>query len=257
MKGKIFIFLVLFLMSRDSQGQLFNLNKYQAIYGGFDIGIKKDFNTFSKNDNGYFLLPQYKYLDYNFIQGEVYFSGLIGTQLKNRINIEFGFSTHNITNHIIYFIKEIDELRWSNVTSPYIKWTMSVGRDLKLGKRFFIIPFGQVSYILSDLEPDEISGGGSSSHPLFMADYFKTDLSKHHFFLGLRATFQWRFNKFLSINLNYGYNQGLQQSFKTNQVLEITSIPDQKFYAEQISRLSHSTLSLSAYYNFKPNKDYD
>jgi len=246
------VFLILLPLS--SFGQIIKASNYKAVYGGFDIGFKNDFTTFTRNDNNYLISPQK--ISYGFIGPEVYYSFLVGIIHKNKMNYEFSWATHDITNHVN---AKADSrcLTSSYSSSPFSKWTLSGGREMRINHHFYIVPFLQFAYILTDFEPGELNGIISSrgnDHYLISSE---TELSRHHFFAGMRATFQWRFNKYLTVNLNYGYNQGLQRSSKSDSEMQLEWRPGETFYGQQVSRASHSTLSLSVYYNIKPNNDYD
>ena len=242
---KIFILSFLFFYSFPSHAQI------KDIYLGFDIGFNKDFTTFTRNDNGYFLAPQQDWLGYAFLEGNRYFSGSIGIRTFSSYVFEFSFSSHTVANYAILYIPELDERSGSSSESPYYKSCISVGKELKIFRRFYLIPSLMASYIRTDFSLNEISGWGASIDTSYLFTYESTKYSNNHFLLGAKLLFQWKFNDFLNLNLTFGYNQGLAQSYQIDYQLLITDVPDKVYEGSATSRLSHTSLSLGVQYNIK------
>jgi hypothetical protein len=242
---KIFILSFLFFYSFPSHAQI------KDIYLGFDIGFNKDFTTFTRNDNGYFLAPQQDWLGYAFLEGNRYFSGSIGVRTFSRYVFEFSFSNHTVADYANFFIPEINKGRHRSSSSPYFKSCISVGKELKIFRRFYLIPSLMASYIRTDFSLNEISGWGASIDTSYLFTYESTNYSNNHFLLGAKLLFQWKFNDFLNLNLTFGYNQGLPKSYQINYQLLITDVPDKVYEGSATSRLSHTSLSLGLQYNLK------
>lgn len=243
--ARIFVVIYLLIHSYVSYAQI------KDIYLGFDIGFNKDFTTFTRNDNGYFLAPQQDWLGYAFLEGNRYFSGSIGIRTFSRYVFEFSFSSHTVADYAILYIPELDKRSSSSSSTPYFKSCISVGKELKILKRFYLIPSLMASYIRTDFFLNEISSEGASIDTSYLLTYQSTNYSNNHFLLGAKLLFQWKFNDFLNLNLSFGYNQGLAQSYQNDYQLLLTDAPDKIYEGSATSKLSHTSLSLGLQYNIK------
>jgi hypothetical protein len=225
------------------------MSQIKDIYIGFENGIKKDFNSFETNENGYFLKPQHDLIGRRFLLGDYYYSFNTGLTTKNKWNVEVGFFTHVTASYSIFYLPEIDRGSSTKSSSPFTKWTLGLGKQLYLGKRFYYIPAIQISYLYTDFSLNEVIGGGGANDLLYNYSYAETYFSNHHFFVGLKNSFQWQFNKYLKLNAGFAYNQGIQNSYQTSHQLQFTSDADKIYRGLSISKLSHSTLFLGVQLN--------
>ncbi len=241
-----YIFVINFTLLASTN--LYSQWKIDKIAIGFENGIKKDFTTFTQNDGGYFLPPQHDWFGHRFLIGNYYLGGNITLFLKNKFIFDVGIFSHVEANYDIFYIPEIEKGSSSTSSSPYLKYVLGFGRDIKIKGRLFYQPSILLSYIHTDNDIDDISGGGSNDKE-FVSSHTSTYLSKNNFFIGLRNTFHWKFNDHLNLNFGFSYNQGLQTFSKTDHTLILTATPETVYKGESMSRLSHGTLFLSAQYN--------
>ena len=242
---RIFVVICLLFHSYVSFSQV------KEIYAGFDIGFNKDFTTFTRNDNEYFLAPQHDWLGYSFLEGNRYFSGSIGIRTFSRYVFEFSFSNHTVADYALVFIPELNERTSLSSSSPFYKSSVSAGREVRLFRRFYFVPLLMASYIRTDYSLHEIVGEGGSFDPNYIFKNQVTFYTNNHFLLGVKLMFQWKFNDFLNLNLSFGYNQGLPKSYQIEYQLSITNVPDKVYEGSATSRLSHTSLSLGLQYNIK------
>lgn len=240
--------LMIALISSTSLSSQWKIDKISI---GFEYGIKKDFTSFTQNDGGYFLLPQHDWLGRRFLLGDSYFGGNINIYFKNKFLIDFGIYSHIVAEYDIYYIPEIENGNSGSSASPFLKYVLGFGRDIKLKGRFYYQPSLLLSFIPTD---NGVDGDwyGTVIGPTIGGYYYHNELysyTKNNFTLGLRNTLQWKFNARLNLNFGFSYNHGLQKFSKADQTLTLTTMPETVYKGESISRLSHSTLFLSAQYS--------
>jgi hypothetical protein len=244
---KNLIVLVIALMASTSLHSQWKIDKISL---GFENGIKKDFNTITQNDGGYFLPAQHNWIGSRFLLGNYYYGGNATIFLKNKFLIDFGIYSHVVSDYYIFYIPELKKGSSSSGSSPYLKFVLGFGRDIKIIGRLFFQSSILLSYTLTDNEIDgDLIGNGIALDKDYVSLDSTYTYSKNNFFLGLRNTFQWKFNDRLNLNFGFSYNHGLQKFSKTNHTLYMTSAPETIYKGETISRLSHSTLFLSAQYS--------
>ncbi len=244
---KNLIVLMIALMASTSLHSQWKIDKISL---GFENGIKKDFNTIAHNEGGYFLPAQHNWIGSRFLLGNYYIGGNATIFLKNKFLIDFGIYSHVVSDYYIFYIPELKKGSSSSASSPYLKYVLGFGRDIKIKGRFYYQPTILFSYILTDNEIDgDLVGIGMGLDKDFVSSDSTYTYAKNNCFIGLRNTFQWKFNDRLNLNFGFSYNHGLQKFSKTDYILYLTSAPETIYKAESINRLSHSTLFLSAQYS--------
>lgn len=245
---KNFIVLVIALMASTSLHGQWKIDKISL---GFENGIKKDFNTITQNDGGYFLQAQYKWFGRRFLLGNYYYGGNINVYFKNKFVIDFGIHNHTVAFYDIVYVPSLKRGSSGSGESPYLRYSLGVGREIKVRNRLYYQPSLQLSYIPTDYDLGEGNGGGGGGDDGINFKYRTQEsiYSNQNFLLGLKNTFQWKFNDRLNLNFGFSYNHGLQKFSKTDHTLYLTSAPETIYKGETISRLSHSTLFLSAQYS--------
>jgi hypothetical protein len=247
-----YIFILTFFLLTSTN--IYSQWKIDKIAIGFENGIKKDFTTFTKNDGGYFLPPQHQWLGRKFLIGNYYYGGSLTLLLRNMFIFECNIFTFEEVNYDIVYIPELNKGSSGSGSSPYLRYGIGFGRDVKLLNRFYSNPLLQLSYVRTDNFLKGVSGGGGSNDEDYKYITENTYYVNDHFLLGIKNSFQWKFNKYLNLNFGFSYNHGLQRSSKIDHKLTINTAPESMHWGESVSRLSHSTFFLSAQYNIRHEK---
>jgi hypothetical protein len=229
---------------------LYSQWKIDKIAIGFENGIKKDFTTFIQNDGGYFLPPQHNWLGHRFLIGNYYLGGNVTLFLKNKFIFDVGIFSHVQAEYRIVYMPEYEKGSSSTSSSPYLKYVLGFGRNIKIKGRLYYQPSVLLSYLPTDNDiGGERGGGGTSLDKEYISTTDRFYFSRNNLFIGLRNMFHWKFNDHLNLNFGFSYNHGLQRFSKTEHTLTLTAKPESVYKGESNNRLSHSTLFLSAQYN--------
>ena len=161
--------------------------------------------------------------------------------------IDFGIYSHVVADYDIFYIPMLEKGSSSYSSSPYLKYVLGFGRDIKIKGRLYYQPSILFSYIPTDTGTGGDLYGEVTDFDKDYANYVSTyTYSKNNFLIGLKNTIHWKFNDYLNLNFGFSYNHGLQKFSKTVNILTLAAEPETVYRAESISRLSHSTLILGA-----------
>lgn len=238
------------------QSQLYGqINNY---YIGVDIGLNLDVNQVVSNDNNYFSCWTNCWSEKDdFYQRNGIFSLSAGVELSNKMIYELMFTkqTLNFTSQYLLPVEITSDVVGGGgyaASAPHFKWTAGTGRRIGLGKRFYYIPVLQASYMYVENDITSIFVIEETYQTYTYKESLR-NLNENQFFIGIKNTLQWKASNRWSINLQFGYTQGLLKNYELKQEIQFESTPDDISKGHTISRLSHAFASLGTSYIFKMN----
>jgi hypothetical protein len=232
--------------------------QFDNYYFSVDFGLIREINQVVSNDNDYFSCWRNCWSDKeNFFSRNGSFTLSAGVDVSDNMIFEINFTRQTEYVSIQYLIPlNVGSGgltgSGSNFSNILLKWTAGVGRKIRIGNKMNYIPFFQ----LSTIHTDNLSSGiffAPRPNSFFIHNSSMRYFNENQIFLGFKNTLQWKPSSRWSINLQFGYAQGLSKIYEIHQEIQFFDDPENISKGHTISRLSHIFASLGTSYIFKKN----